>query len=72
MWCPSHCSDGQRNCHDDLSVGPDEIGLLYTYLDRVGTGPVIRLGLRLLLLTMVRKSERIEATWDEVNFTDAV
>lgn len=56
----------------DRSLGPDEIGLLYTYLDRVGTSPVIRLGLRLLLLTMVRKSELIEATWNEVNFTDAV
>lgn len=56
----------------DRALGPDEIGLLYRYMERVGTTPMIRLGLRLLLLTMVRKSELIEATWDEVSFTDAV
>ncbi|PTR00282.1 phage integrase family protein [Paraburkholderia sp. GV068] len=37
-----------------------------------GDIPTIRLALRLILLTMVRKSESIEATWDEVDFEAAV
>ncbi|WP_223201925.1 tyrosine-type recombinase/integrase, partial [Streptococcus pneumoniae] len=48
---------------------PQEIWLLYQYLERVSTAPTIRLAVKLLLLTMVRKSELTEATWDEVNFT---
>ena len=41
-------------------------------LEHVPTLPTIRLGLRLILLTMVRKSELLEATWDEVDFENAV
>jgi integrase len=53
----------------DRALSPQEIWLLYQYLERVSTAPTIRLAVKLLLLTMVRKSELIEATWDEVNFT---
>lgn len=56
----------------DRSLSPEEIGLMYEYLDRVGTGPSFRVACKLLLLTLVRKSELTEATWDEVNFTEAV
>ena len=41
-------------------------------LDHVATLPTIRLGVRLYLLTMVRKSELQDATWDEVDFENAV
>ena len=41
-------------------------------LEHVPTLPTIRLGMRLFLLTMVRKSELQEATWDEVDFENAV
>ena len=41
-------------------------------LEHVATLPTIRLGIRLFLLTMVRKSELQEATWDEVDFENAV
>ena len=41
-------------------------------LDQVPTLPTIRLGLRLILLTMVRKSELQDAVWDEVDFENAV
>ena len=34
--------------------------------------PTIRLALRLILLTLLRKGELIEATWGEVNFENAV
>lgn len=50
----------------------EEIGLLYRYLDQINTGPTIRLGVKLLLLTMLRKSEMSEGKWTEVNFTDRV
>ena len=41
-------------------------------LEHVPTLPTIRLGLRLILLTMVRKSELLDAVWDEVDFENAV
>ncbi len=56
----------------DRALSPDEIGLMYEYLEKVGTGPSFRVACKLLLLTMVRKSELTEATWDEVNFTQAL
>ena len=41
-------------------------------LEHVPTLPTIRLGLRLILLTMVRKSELQDAIWDEIDFEHAV
>jgi integrase len=41
-------------------------------IDYVPTLPTIRLGMKLFLLTMVRKSELQDATWDEVDFENAV
>lgn len=56
----------------DRALTPIEIGLMYRYMERVGTTPSIRAAVKLLLLTMVRKSELTNATWDEINFSDAV
>jgi integrase len=56
----------------DRSLLPEEIGLMYRYMDRIGTSPQYRVAAKLLLLTMVRKSELSNATWSEVNFTDAL
>lgn len=56
----------------DRSLSPEEIGLMYRYMDRIGTSPQFRVAAKLLLLTMVRKSELANATWSEVNFTDAI
>lgn len=56
----------------DRALSPDEIGLMYEYLETVGTGPQFRAAAKLLLLTMVRKSELTDAKWSEVNFTEAV
>ena len=56
----------------DRALTPEEIGLMYQYLDTVGTGPQFRAAAKLLLLTMVRKSELSDATWSEINFTDAL
>lgn len=56
----------------ERALSPEEISLVYQYLERVSTAPTIRIAVKLLLLTMLRKSELVEATWDEINFTDAV
>lgn len=56
----------------DRALTPDEIGLMYLYLERIGTTPSIRAAARLLLLTMVRKSELTQARWSEISFSEAV
>ncbi len=56
----------------DRVLAPEEIGVFLKQLEHVGTLPTIKLGLRLLLLTMLRKSELLEATWEEVDFRAAV
>jgi integrase len=56
----------------DRSLSPPEIRVMLKQLEHVPTLPTIRLGLRLILLTMVRKSELQDATWDEVDFENAV
>jgi integrase len=56
----------------DRTLSPSEIRILLRELEHVPTLPTIRLGIRLILLTMVRKSELLDATWDEVDFENAV
>jgi integrase len=51
----------------DRSLSPTEIRVMLKQLEHVATPPTIRLGLRLILLTMVRKSELQDAIWDEVD-----
>ncbi|WP_436257598.1 tyrosine-type recombinase/integrase [Pseudomonas viridiflava] len=51
---------------------PDEIALMYQYMDRIGTATSVRAAAKLLLLTMVRKSELTNATWSEINFSEAL
>lgn len=55
----------------DGALSPSEIRVMHRVLDATATLPTIRLALRLILLTLVRKSELIEATWDEVDFENA-
>jgi len=58
----------------DRSLSPTEIRIVLHELEHVPTLPTIRLGLRLrlILLTMVRKSELLDATWEETDFENAV
>jgi len=56
----------------DRSLSPSEIRVMFKQLEHVATLPTIRLGMKLFLLTMVRKSELQEAVWDEVDFENAV
>jgi integrase len=56
----------------DRALSPGEIRIMLSLLERVATLPTIRLGLKLILLTMVRKSELQDAVWPEVDFENAV
>jgi integrase len=55
----------------DRALSPLEIRLMARQMESVATYPTIRLALRMILLTLVRKSELIEATWTEVDFENA-
>ncbi|SDE08205.1 tyrosine-type recombinase/integrase [Paraburkholderia lycopersici] len=52
----------------ERALSPAEMRTFLTALDRVATMPTLRLALRFILLTGVRKSEFIDATWREVDF----
>jgi integrase len=56
----------------DRALSPTEIRIMLRELEHVPTLPTIRLGLRLILLTMVRKSELLDAVWNEVSFENTV
>jgi integrase len=56
----------------DRSLSPTEIRIMLKQLEHVATLPTIRLGMKLYLLTMVRKSELQDAVWNEVDFENAV
>lgn len=56
----------------DRSLSPSEIRVLFKVIEKVATLPTIRLGMKLFLLSMVRKSELQDAVWDEVDFENAV
>lgn len=56
----------------DRSLSPSEIRIMLGQLEHVATLPTIRLGMKLFLLSMVRKSELQDAVWDEVDFENAV
>ena len=43
----------------DRALSSDEIGLMYEYLEKVGTGPQFKVAAKLLLLTMVRRGELV-------------
>ncbi|MGY4478617.1 tyrosine-type recombinase/integrase [Bradyrhizobium sp. USDA 3364] len=52
----------------DRALAPDEIRKFLVALEQVATTPTLRLALKFVLLTGVRKSEFIDATWSEVDF----
>ena len=56
----------------DRSLSPSELRVFFDALEQTATMPTLRLTVRFMLLTLVRKSEFIEATWDEVNFETSV
>lgn len=55
----------------DRALTPVEIRLFYHMLENINADHVLKLGLKLLLLTMKRKSEVTNARWAEVDFETA-
>ncbi|MGF6482266.1 tyrosine-type recombinase/integrase [Paraburkholderia sp. JPY419] len=55
----------------DRALSPEEIHIFFNALDQTATTPTLRLAIKFMLLTLVRKSEFIDATWDEVDFKTA-
>jgi len=55
----------------DRALNPEEIHVFFNALEQVATMSTLRLAVKLMLLTLVRKSEFIDATWNEVDFEDA-
>nr|NMN90899.1 Site-specific recombinase XerD [Brenneria salicis ATCC 15712 = DSM 30166]RBP61519.1 uncharacterized protein DUF4102 [Brenneria salicis ATCC 15712 = DSM 30166] len=55
----------------ERALSPTEIRLAFHQLESIASYPTIRLALRMILLTLVRKSELVEATWNEIDFENA-
>ncbi|MGY3551207.1 integrase [Bradyrhizobium sp. USDA 4469] len=55
----------------ERALSPAEVRTFLTALEHVPTMPTLRLALRFILLTGVRKSEFIDATWSEIDFDAA-
>ena len=56
----------------DRALSASEIRIMLGLLGEVATLPTIRLGLKFILLSMVRKSELQDGLWEEVDFENAV
>ena len=56
----------------DRSLSPGEIRIMLGQIEHVATLPTIRIGIKMILMSMVRKSELQDAVWDEVDFENAV
>ncbi|HAV7947200.1 TPA: tyrosine-type recombinase/integrase [Escherichia coli] len=52
----------------ERTLTPEEIGLFFRTLDAVGAMGTMKMALKLVLITMVRKGEFTNATWDEIDF----
>lgn len=52
----------------ERALQPEEIGVFFRAMDKVGAMATMKLALKLVLLTMVRKNEFINAVWSEVDF----
>ncbi|MBN8464267.1 MAG: tyrosine-type recombinase/integrase [Dechloromonas sp.] len=56
----------------DRALTPAEIHIFFNALEHTATMSTLRLAVKFMLLTLVRKTEFIEAKWDEVNFETAI
>ncbi len=52
----------------ERTLTPEEIGLFFRTLDAIGAVGTMKMALKLVLITMVRKGEFTNATWDEIDF----
>jgi integrase len=56
----------------DRALSPEEIHKFFNALEVVSLAATLRLAVKFMLLTMVRKSEFTQAKWEEVNFETGV
>jgi integrase len=56
----------------DRALSPEEIHKFFNALEEVSSAATLRLAVKFMLLTMVRKSEFTQAKWDDVNFETGV
>ncbi|EFL7028540.1 tyrosine-type recombinase/integrase [Escherichia coli] len=52
----------------ERTLTPEEIGLFFRSLDAIGAMGTMKMALKLVIITMVRKGEFTNATWDEIDF----
>ncbi|WP_115738005.1 tyrosine-type recombinase/integrase [Escherichia coli] len=52
----------------ERTLTPEEIGLFFRTLDAIGAMGTMKMALKLVLITMARKGEFTNATWDEIDF----
>lgn len=52
----------------ERAMSPKEIGILFRELENYSCYPTLKLAVKFVLLTLVRKSEFIHAIWDEIDF----
>ncbi|WP_311754965.1 tyrosine-type recombinase/integrase [Proteus terrae] len=52
----------------ERAMSPKEIGILFRELENYSCYPTLKLAVKFVLLTLVRKSEFIHATWNEIDF----
>lgn len=55
----------------DRSLSKREVGIFFNTLKNAQTSHSLKVALKLLMLTMVRKSNLINAKWDEIDFVSA-
>ncbi len=52
----------------ERTLSPDEICIFFSALEDIGAMGTMKMALKLVLLTLVRKNEFIQATWQEIDF----
>lgn len=55
----------------ERKLSPDEIGIFFRALDSVGAMGTMKMAIKLVLLTLVRKTEFTHSKWKEVDFKKA-
>lgn len=52
----------------ERTLSPEEIGIFFRALDGIGAMATLKLAIKLIMLTLIRKSEFTHAIWKEVDF----
>ncbi|MEQ4513114.1 tyrosine-type recombinase/integrase [Dickeya zeae] len=55
----------------DRALSKKEIGLFFSTLKNAQTSHALKVALKLIMLTLVRKNSIVNATWDEIDFVNA-